>query len=164
MEETVKIVGIEDLEESIKKMINKYPDEAGECLRAEARKTRKEIVKNAKETTKTKVKSRQSLGKIGSYRISQVQGFRENQYVEISARAKHFHLVERGHVIKMPDFIAYKNKKTDKVVRFKSPYAGQTRGRVQGKFFLKKAREEEAERFPEVVSQMLDTLIHEAGF
>lgn len=164
MDSTVKVIGIDDLDASIRKVIKKYPDRAGECLRDEARRTRKEIVKNAKDTTNTKSKSKRSLGKVGSYRISQVQGYNENQYVEISARSPHYHLVERGHAMKMPARVAYFNKKSGKKVSFRSPYAGQSRGRVSGRFFLKKAKEAEAERFPEFVDEMLERLLHESGF
>lgn len=164
MEETIKVIGIENLDASLQKIIRRYPDKAGDCLREEARKTRKEIVRNAKAMTNTNSKSKRSLGKIGSYRVSQVQGYGVNQFVEISARSSHYHLVERGHAIKLPRTFSYKNPKTGKTLKFRSPYAGQTRGRVQGKFYLKKAKETEAERFPEFVDEMLDSLLREAGF
>ena len=157
--EKIDVIGVEDLEKSVQKLIRRYPDKAGECLRAEARRTRKEIVKNARDLTDTNSKSRMSLGKIGSYKISQVQGYGVNQYVEISARAPHYHLVERGHAMKLPYHFSYKNPRNGKKITHLSPYGGQTRGRVQGKFFLKKAKEAEAERFPEFVDAMVDELL-----
>lgn len=163
MVEDVKVVGIEDLNESLKALIKKYPDRAGECLRKEGYRTRGQIVKSARENTDTASKSPKSLGKVGSYRVSQVKGYGVNQYVEISARSPHFHLVERGHVIKQPFSYSYKRKDTGKIVKFKWKDGGQIKGRVAGRFFLKKAEEAEAERFPEFVDEMLDKLLNEVG-
>ena len=160
----VKVIGIDDLEESMQKLVKRYPDRAGECLRAEALRTRKEIVKNAKDLTHTQTKSRMSLGRIGSYRVSQVQGLGINQYVEISARSPHYHLVERGHESVVPYHFTYKNPRTGEKIKRTWSKGGQSRGRVAGRFFLKKAKDEEQVRFPEFVSKMVDELIQEAGF
>lgn len=163
--ETVTVIGVDDLDKSVKKMVNRYPDKAGECLREEARRTRKEIVKNARDDLNTNSENRVSLGRIGTYKISQVIGYDMNQRVEISARAPHYHLVERGHAMKLPYHFTYRNKKTGKVIAKRTwKNGGQSRGRVNGVFFLKKAKEAEAERFPEFVSSMLDSLIKDAGF
>ena len=160
----VKVIGIDDLEESMQKLVKRYPDRAGECLRAEALKTRKEIVKNAKDLTETNTTSKMSLGRIGSYRVSQVQGLGINQYVEISARSPHYHLVERGHQIILPYTFTYKNPTTGERIKRKWSKGGQSRGRVAGRFFLKKAKDTEQERFPEFVSEMIDDLLKESGF
>ena len=164
MEATVTVKGIDELERSMRDMVRLYPDMAGDCLRSEAIKTRKDIVKNARSDTNTRSKSRMSLGRIGSYRVSQVQGYNERQYVEISARSPHFHLVERGHQIKVPYHFTYKNKITGEKIRRTWKNGGQIKGRVEGKFFLKKAKDDEQERFPMFVSQMVDEMIKKAGF
>ena len=164
MSDVVTVVGIEDLEASMQKMVKKYPDKAGELLRVEAQKTRKDIVRNARDLTETDGKSKMSLGKIGSYRVSQVQGYGTEQYVEISARSPHFHLVERGHEMKLPYSFTIKHAYSGKKLKIKNPYGGEMRGRVEGRFFLKKAKEDEQEHFPEFVDKMLDALIKESGF
>jgi len=163
-ETEVTVVGIDDLEESMQKLVKKYPDKAGECLREEALRTRKEIVKNAKSLTNTQTKNRMSLGRIGSYKVSQVQGLGINQYVTISARSPHYHLVERGHESVVPYHFTWKNPKTGGKIKRTWSKGGQLRGRVSGRFFLKKAKDDEQDRFPEFVSKMVDELIKEAGF
>ena len=160
----VKVIGIDDLEESMQALVKRYPDKAGECLREEALKTRKEIVKNAKDLTNTNTTSKMSLGRIGSYRVSQVQGLGINQYVEISARSPHYHLVERGHQSIVPYHFTYKNPKTGERIKRTWKKGGQSRGRVAGRFFLKKAKDTEQERFPAFVSKMVDDLLKESGF
>ena len=161
---SVKVIGLDDLSESMKKLVKMYPDKAGECLREEALRTRKEIVKNAKDLTNTHTQSKFSLGRIGSYRVSQVQGLGINQYVEISARSRHYHLVERGHESVVPYHFVWRNPKTGERIKRTWKSGGQSRGRVAGRFFLKKAKDAEQERFPEFVSKMVDDLIKEAGF
>lgn len=159
----VKVIGLDDLTESLQAIIKKYPDRAGECLREEARRTRKDIVKNARELTETNTKSKMSLGRIGTYKISQVQGYGVNQYVEIGARAPHYHLVERGHAMVLPYHFTWKNKKTGQEISRTWKNGGQTRGRVSGRFFLKKAKDAEKERFPIFVDEMVDKIIRDVG-
>ena len=164
MQADVTVIGIEDLEASLRKMVRRYPDKAGDLLREEGLRTRKEIVKNAKDLTEVNTGNRMSLGRIGSYRVSQVQGYGINQYVEISARSPHYHLVERGHQIVLPYTFTYKNSKTGLKVKRKWRRGGEVVGRAEGRFFLKKAKDKEAEQFPKFVDKMLDTLIRESGF
>jgi hypothetical protein len=159
--EKVDVVGLDDLTQSMRDLIRKYPDRAGEFLREEARRTRKEIVNNAKSSMKTDTKNRMSLGRVGSYRISQVQGYGENQYVEISARSPHFHLLERGHALVRQDGRTIKVHGKKVKIRFKD--GGSTIGHVSGKFFLKKAKDAEAERFIEAADDLVDELLKESG-
>ena len=160
---SVKVIGLDDLSESLQSFVKKYPDRAGECLRAEARRTRKEIVKNARDLTETHTTSKMSLGRIGSYRVSQVQGYGVNQYVEIGARSPHYHLVERGHAMVLPKHFTWKNPKTGEQIKRTWKNGGQTRGRVSGRFFLKMAKDAERERFPHFVDEMVDKIIRDVG-
>lgn len=158
-EEFVTVIGLDDLTESLSKLAKNYPGIAGEVLREEGRALRKNIVKNARDMTETKRQSKQSLGKIGSYRVSQVKGFGQNQYVEVYARSKHFHLVERGHQMVMPFTRKLKNGK-----RIKLKSGGTVKGRVEGKFFLKKAKDLEVIRYPQAMDAALDKTLKKYGF
>ena len=164
MDDVVSVIGVKDLDDSVQKLIKRYPDKAGECLKEEARRTRKRIVQNAKDELNTNAGNRMSLGKAGSYRISQVKGYGSGQYVEITARSPHYHLVERGHAMVLPYKFSYKNSQTGVRIKRTWKHGGESRGRVAGRFFLKKAREEEEVHFPEFVDKMVDDLLRESGF
>lgn len=134
--------GLEELQEKFESLVKKYPDRAGELLQKNARELRKDVVKEVKKETKTKGKSKRSLAKVGSYKISKVQGFGANQFVEISAKSPHFHLVEHGH---------------DLIIR------GQNRGFVQGKHVMKVVVRRTDAKMPETVEKMIDELLKEGG-
>lgn len=93
----VVLTGMDDLVESIDNLIKKYPDRAGDFLTKQARETRKGVVKEAKSAVDIDSTNRYSLGKIGNYKISPVQGYGSEQYVDLSAKSPHFHLIENGH-------------------------------------------------------------------
>jgi hypothetical protein len=137
------VSGLEDLQESLEQLSRKYPDKAGDLLRKDGRSLRKMIVREAKQQTDTDENHKMSLGKVGSYSISQVKGFGSQQYVEISAKAPHFHLVENGHMMKTK--------------------SGKTVGFVVGVHFLDRATKEYQNDMPEHVEEMVDELLKEAG-
>ena len=139
----ITVSGMDELTDSLADLARKYPDRAGELLQANARELRKEVVRKAKEVTNTSVSSKKSLGKAGSYKISPVLGYGENQYVEVSAKSPHFHLVEHGHVLKTK--------------------SGRAIGFVQGRHMMKEAVKIHEEKFPATVSGMIDTLLKEEG-
>ena len=93
----VMAVGLEDLEESLSRLASKYPDRAGEFLKAQARKTRSGVIREMKSAVDVNTGNDKSLGKAKNYQISQVQGYGKNQEVELSAKSPHFHLIEHGH-------------------------------------------------------------------
>ena len=97
----LKVKGLDELKMSFDQLVAKYPDKAGDLLKKDALALRRNIVNNAKELTKTKSEHKKSLGKLSSFRVSQVQGLMNNQFVEISAKSPHFHLVEKGHELKV---------------------------------------------------------------
>lgn len=140
---SMTIDGLDDLEATFKELVKKYPDRAGELLQKDARELRKDVVKEVKKTTKTKGSSKRSLAKVGSYKISPVQGIGSNQYVEVSAKSPHFHLVEHGHVLKSHD--------------------GQTIGFVQGKHMMDNTVKKHERSMPNTVSDMVDVLLKEGG-
>ena len=136
--------GLDELTDALGGLARKYPDRAGELLQKNARDLRKEVVKKTRDATNTKRSSKMSLGKVGSYKISPVLGFGENQYVEVSAKAPHFHLVEHGH--NKYDF-----------------HGNPTGGFVQGKHMMREAVKIHEEKFPDTVSDMVDKLLKEEG-
>lgn len=138
---TMSIDGLDDLTKSFENLVRKYPDRAGELLREDARQLRKEVVKETKKVTKTKSSSKRSLGKVGSYKISPVQGIGQAQYVEVSAKSPHFHLVEHGHVLKSHD--------------------GKTIGFVPGKHMMETTVKKHQETMPDIVTEMVEQLLRE---
>lgn len=140
---SMSLEGLEELIESLENLSKKYPDRAGELLQKNAKMLRKEVVKNVKEDTKSKGKTKKSLSKESSYAISQVQGYGEKQYVEISAKAPHFHLVEHGH----------------KLVS----HSGETIGFVQGKHMMSNAVKKSEQNIPSMVEGMIAELLKEEG-
>lgn len=139
---SMKVEGLDELTKELEKLVKKYPDRAGELLTKNARELRKDVVKEVKENTKTKGSSKRSLAKVGSYKISKVQGYGARQYVEVSAKSPHFHLVEHGH---------------DLIIN------GQNRGFVQGKHMMKVAVRRCEATMPDTVKNMIDELLKEGG-
>ena len=137
----VEISGLEELQASLKELTKVYPDKAGELLKKDALALRKEAVNNARNLTHTSSEHKRSLGKLSSFTVSQVQGLMADQYVEISAKSPHFHLVEKGHELKAK--------------------SGQTIGFVQGVHYLEKAVSGYEGKFEEHISNMVDKLLKE---
>lgn len=134
-----------ELQETLKELTKKYPDRAGELLKEDANKLRKDIAAEFKDkSTQTKSK-KGSLGRFGSYRISPVQGFGTRQYVEISAKSPHYHLVERGHNV---------TNKDGEIVG---------KGYVEGLHIFDNQVKKHQNEFEDVVSGMIDTLLKENG-
>lgn len=158
---SLNVAGIEGLIEDFKKLARKCPDKTGELLQKEAKNLRKDVIKRVKKDKETNEKSKRSLTKASSYKISPVQGYNEKQYVEISAKSPHFHLVEHGHNIVMPYSHGIKGEKNVKVP---NKNAGQTVGFVQGKHMMAEAAAREQEKIADVVSDMINTLLKEGDF
>lgn len=133
------------LQETLKELTKNYPDRAGELLREDANKLRKDIAAEFKDKSEQTKLKKGSLGRFGSYRISPVQGFGINQYVEISAKSPHYHLVERGHNV---------TNKDGEIVG---------KGSVEGLHILDNNVKKHQNEFEEVVSGMVDTLLKENG-
>lgn len=139
---SMKIDGMEELQDTFENLVKKYPDKAGEMLRKDARQLRKEIVKEVKKAVKTDDSSKRSLGKLSSYEISAVKGLGTQQYVEVSAKSPHFHLVEHGH-----------NLVKD----------GVNIGFVPGRHMMDNAVKSHEENMADTVLVMLDDLLKEEG-
>lgn len=152
--------GVDELVSDLTRLAKVYPDKAGELLKKEARGLRKEVVKNVKKSTTPDSDNKQSLAKASQYKISQVQGFNEKQFVEISAKSPHFHLVEHGHQIIMPASHGIKGQKGMSVP---NKNAGQNVGFVQGKHMMADAVKVYERELPNALSNMVDALLEEEG-
>lgn len=137
------IKGLEELAEDLQRLTSKYPDKAGDLLRVEARTLRQKVARRMQREKKSRKKTKKPLENVGSYKVSPVQGLGHAQYVEISAKAPHFHLVEHGHDL----------------VR-----GGQTVGHVQGTHYFENTVREQEAQMPLVVGRMVDKLLREEGF
>lgn len=138
----LSVTGIEQLVGDMETVVKKYPDMAGKYLEKTARDLRKDIVKTVKRETKTKGSGKESLAKAGAYSISKAQGLGSDQFVDISAKSSHFHLVEHGHNL---------------IIN------GENRGFVPGKHMMENTSKKYARRMPDIVENMVDTLLKENG-
>ena len=93
----IEIHGMEELIDSVNVLIKKYPDRTGDFLRQQAMETRKGIANEARAAVNTHPSNARSIGRAGNYAVSQVKGYGADQYVELSAKSPHFHLIEHGH-------------------------------------------------------------------
>lgn len=143
MSDMISVTGADEVVQALEKMVEAYPDRAGKMLRRSGTKLRKKIVENANENLNTNSKHKLSLGNESSYRISQVQGLGKMQFVELSAKSPHFHLVERGH------------KQVTK--------SGNIVGEVAGRYYLRRATVAFEEEMPKEAEKIVDALIKEVG-
>lgn len=157
----VSIQGMEGLAQTFEDLVRHYPDKAGNLLRRSGRDIRNKVIENVKRDTDFNESQKQSLSKTSSYNVSQVKGFGAKQYVEVSAKAPHFHLVEHGHQMVTPRSRSYEtaggNKKTQTLYN-----GGQNVGFVQGKHMMEKAVKVHERIMPLEVDAMVDELLKEA--
>lgn len=144
MADGIEISGLDELATDLRSVVRKYPDRAGEELQKEAKELRKDVIAMVQNDTdehltKDGAKTKRSLTKASSYEISPVQGFNERQFVDISAKSPHFHLLENGHQL-------VTNK-------------GQTIGFVPGYHFMDRARKDHAKKLPERMEKMVNNLL-----
>lgn len=144
MADGIEISGLDELAEDFRIVARKYPDRAGEELRKEAKELRKDVIAMVENDTdehltKDGSKTKRSLTKASSYEISPVQGFNERQFVDISAKSPHFHLLENGHQL-----VSHK---------------GRVLGFVPGYHFMDRARKDHAKKLPERMEKMVNNLL-----
>lgn len=158
----VQIDGLEELAESFEELARKYPDRAGELLVSQAKELRKDVVKQVKNDTDTDGSSRKSLAKVGSYGISPVKGFGNNQYIEVSAKSPHFHLLENGHLKVIPKTRTITTKDGEKK-KIANPNGGATVGFTPGYHFMDRASKKRQIEVPEELKKVVDELLREEG-
>lgn len=159
---SMEVEGLEELQESFQNMIHKYPDRAGELLVKQAKELRKDVVKMVKNDTDSDGKSKRSLAKAKEYKIGKVQGLNDQQYIEVSARAPHFHLVENGHQIVTPRTRTVQRKDGSKE-KVKLANGGASKGYVVGYHFMDRASKKRRIEIPKALESTIDKLLKEEG-
>ena len=142
MEEILTVSGIDDITAELKNLVKEYPDKAGELLEKRGKTLRKDVVANVDKRLGTTKNAKQSLPRIGSYRVSKAKGIGLLQYVEISAKSPHFHLLERGHEIILN---------------------GKHMGFYPGQHMMADAISVNRREMPKAVEDMVDALLKERG-
>lgn len=160
---TFEVKGLEELTESFKKIATQYPDKAGELLQKEAKTLRREVVKMVNNDVNVDQESKRSLGKIKEYRISEIKGYNEKQYVEVSGVAPHFHLLENGHQIVTPKHRKIKLKDGSKK-RITLANGGQNRGFYVGHHWMDRASKQVEKRLPQDVEAVVNKILEKEGF
>lgn len=143
MADSIEISGLDELSEDLRRVARKFPDKSGEELKKAAREVRKDVVAMVKNDTDEHIvkgqESTRSLTRVLNYEISPVQDFNERQFVNISAKSPHFHLLEHGHLL-----VSHK---------------GRVIGFVPGYHFMDRARKECSKKLPERMEKMVNHLL-----
>ena len=147
MEEKIQVTGLEEVQKELLTLVKQYPDRAGELLETQGKNLRKTVKDNVDKSLGTArnregADPKKSLHKIGAYKVSKAKGIGTKQYVEVSAKVPHFHLVEHGHTL---------------IIN------GQNRGFVPGKHMMADAVKTHQREMPKMAEQMLDQLLKERG-
>lgn len=142
MEEILTVSGMDDLRAELKNLVKEYPDKAGELLEKRGKALRKDVVANADKRLGTTKNNKQSLHRTSSYRVSKAKGIGIKQYVEVSAKSPHFHLLERGHEI---------------------IFHGKHIGFYPGQHMMADAISTNRREMPKTVEDMVDALLKERG-
>ena len=160
---SMQIDGLEELNTSLNNLIKRYPDKAGELLTKQAQELRKDVVQMVKNDLDYNSSAKRSLSKVKEYSISAVQGYGKQQYVEISAKAPHFHLIENGHQLVQPRTrtITLKDGSKRKITL---KNGGQVKGFVPGYNFMDRASKKRQINIPQELDKMIDKLLEEEGF
>lgn len=138
-----EIDGLEELEQDLKKAVNKAPVRAMETLRELA----KDFKKSAERRADSELKPHERQGREEKKAIKRKWGYkimsgdRMEALALIWNSARHFHLVENGH----------------NLVRL-----GKIIGFVPGKYIMEKTRREYQEIVPERFEQMIDEVLKES--
>lgn len=158
----VQVDGLEELAETFEELIEKYPDRAGDLLVSQAKELRKDVVKQVKNDTDTDGSSKKSLARAGSYGISPVKGFGDRQYIEVSAKSPHFHLLENGHMKVVPMTRTVKTKDGGKR-KIQNSNGGATVGFTPGYHFMDRASKKRQIEVPTELKKVVDELLREEG-
>ena len=144
MADGVVLKGMDELIESVDVLIQKYPDRMGDFLRDQAMEARKGVAKEAKAAVDVDMSERYSLGRPGNYAVSQIKGYGTQQYVEVSAKSPHFHLIENGHEL--------------------ASHNGRSIGWVPGYKIMDAETKRRKVTFPAEFGKMAAKLLEEEGF
>lgn len=153
----ITINGLEELSKDIVKLMDEYPDKAGNLLRKSALEFRKKYVHNVRSNVKHKSGTGKSLTKLGTTKVYPIQGYGKKQYVDVGSTAPHFHLYERGHNSLVPRPVGRPSKDG------KRKYKMVDNGRVEGRYMMEKTIDEYNDMLPQLAQGMIDELLKEGG-
>lgn len=157
---SMQVDGMDELIESFETMVKKYPDRAGELLVKQAKDLRKDVVKMVKNDTDVDSHHKRSLGNLKEYKISQVKGYLDKQYVEVSGVAPHFHLIENGHDIVTPKTRTIKTK-DDQKEKITLSNGGKSVGYAAGYHFMDRAGKKRQIEIPKELEKVVEKLLKE---
>ncbi len=157
------VTGLTELNEDLQKLMQRYPDKAGDLLRKNAREFRKEYVHNVQDAAIEVSGKGKALELLRNTKVYPVQGYGAGQYVEVGATSPHFHLFERGHDLYNPH--SPEQKREEKKDRNKKNRNGKKvkAGRVEGRFVMQKSIDSYEGKLPEVAQKMYDELLKEGN-
>ena len=157
------VSGLTELNEDLMRLMQQYPDKAGDLLRKNAREFRKEYTHTVQAVAKQTTGNRKALELLRNTKVYPVQGYGARQYVEVGATSPHFHLFERGHELYNPHD-PRKPKKDKKSKDKKDRNRNKVKaGRVEGRFVMKKTIDLYEGKLPEVAKMMYDELLKEGN-
>lgn len=158
---TVEVDGLEELAETFESIIQKYPDRAAELLVKQAKELRKDVVKQVKNDTDTDGTSRKSLAKVSSYGISKAQGYGAGQFIEVSAKSPHFHLLENGHRNVLPKTRTV--TRNGEKVKINLARGGEVVGFTPGYHFMDAASRKRQIAIPAELTSEVNRILQEEG-
>lgn len=162
-----QVQGFGELQAKLDRVVREYPFESEQLLTKTGNKFRTHV----KQITPDGGNPNKKRKLLKSYRVSKVQGYGLDLYVEFRSTAPHFHLVERGHKIVAP-YTSYgvrmkranetmkKNEGKQKTFNMKK-YKKSTGGRVAGKYMVKTTALKFQNEFPKDVEKMVNKFVRE---
>ncbi len=157
------VTGLTELNEDLMRLMQQYPDKAGDLLRKNAREFRKEYTHTVQAVAQYPSGKKKALELLRNTKVYPVQGYGARQYVEVGATSPHFHLFERGHDLYNPHD-PKKPKKEEKSKDKKDRNRNKVKaGRVEGRFVMKKTIDLYEGKLPEVAKMMYDELLKEGN-
>lgn len=158
--------GMEELKSDIETCLKEYPEKTSQKIYNLAGQFTKDVNQKFPEEYQ---KGKRPLGKSWKREREKTLFTGYTVRVNISNRAPHFHLVENGHVEKIP-VMAYaihlKNQSPKAENRNKRPWrrkkvtgSVENRGFVPGKHYCERTRHEWREKFPEEVEKFVDKML-----
>jgi hypothetical protein len=132
--------GFDELQNSLKDAIKKYPDMAEDRLEVISKKFKNRVIEITHQAVKT-----HSGRFVKGFKLGKIRCYGMNMEKDFRGTAPHFHLIENGH--RLTD----KNGKS------------VGKGWVPGYQIVKQARDEYAEKLPAEMQGLIDDIVKECG-
>ena len=149
-----EINGLDTLSKKLEVLANNYPKQSDELLVKMGNKFRNHV----KQLTPDSGNANSKRKLMKSYRVSKVQGYGSDRFVEFRSTAPHFHLIERGHDVVAPNSQP-KNKKRRRVSTANRKKYEKGKSRVEGRYMVKKTTIQFQKEFPSDVEKMVNKMI-----